>query len=51
LHLANVAMELGRSIVYDPKSRKVVDDRDATKHLRRDYRKPWKYPADVMTRH
>jgi nicotinate-nucleotide adenylyltransferase len=23
----------------------VVDDRDATKHLRREYRKPWKHPG------
>src|SRR5688572_16507448 len=29
--LANIAMEMGRPIVYDPKSRKVVDDREATK--------------------
>ena len=43
--LANVAAGLGRGIVYDPKSRKVVDDREATKLLRREYRKPWKHPA------
>ncbi len=43
--MANVAMDLGRPIIFDPKSRKVVDDRDATKHLRREYRKPWKHPA------
>ena len=43
--LANVAMDLGRPLVYDPKSRKVVDDREATKHLTRAYRKPWKHPA------
>jgi predicted dehydrogenase len=43
--LANVAMELGRPLVYDPKSRKVIDDRDATKRLTRAYRKPWKHPA------
>jgi len=43
--LANVAMDLGRPIVYDAKRRLVSDDREATKRLRRDYRKPWKYPA------
>jgi len=43
--LANVAADLGRPIVYDPKKRVVVDDRDATKHLARAYRKPWKHPA------
>jgi predicted dehydrogenase len=43
--LANVAMELGRPIVYDPQKRVVVGDSDATKHLRRDYRTPWKHPG------
>jgi predicted dehydrogenase len=43
--LANVAMELGRPVVYDPKSRKVVGDSEATKRLKREYRKPWKHPA------
>ena len=43
--LANVAMEIGRPIVYDPKRRVVVGDADANKHLRRAYRKPWKHPA------
>ncbi len=43
--MANLAMDLGRPIVYDPQSRKVLDERDATKHLRREYRKPWKHPA------
>jgi hypothetical protein len=38
-------MELGRPIVYDPKSRKVDGDREATKRLTREYRKPWKHPA------
>src|SRR5712691_5553618 len=43
--LANVAMETGHPIVYDPKKRLVVNDHDATKHLSRAYRKPWKHPA------
>ena len=43
--LANIAMEIGRPIVYDPKKRVVVNDGDATKRLRREYRKPWKHPA------
>src|ERR1041385_316261 len=43
--LANIAMDLGRPIVYDPKKRVVVGDSDANKHLRRAYRKPWKHPA------
>ena len=43
--LANLAMDLGRSMVYDPKKRIVVNDRDATNHLRRTYRKPWRHPS------
>jgi hypothetical protein len=43
--LANIAMQIGRPIVYDPKKRVAVDDSEATKHLRRAYRKPWKHPA------
>jgi hypothetical protein len=43
--LANIAMDVGRPIVYDPKKRVVTDDREATNRLRRDYRKPWKHPV------
>ena len=43
--LANVAMGLGRTISYDPKKRVVVNDPEATKHLRREYRQPWQHPA------
>jgi predicted dehydrogenase len=43
--LANVAMGLGRSIAYDPQTRLVTGDAEATKRLRRAYRNPWKHPA------
>jgi hypothetical protein len=43
--LANISMDLGRPIVYDAKNRVVVGDSDATKHLHRAYRKPWKHPG------
>lgn len=42
--LANVAAEVGRALVYNPRKRVVVDDRPATKLLRKEYRKPWKHP-------
>jgi len=42
--LANVAMEIGRPIVYDPQKRVAVDDDDATSRLRRAYRGPWIHP-------
>ena len=43
--LANLAMEIGRPVVYDPKKRVVLGDKEATKRLQREYRKPWKHPA------
>lgn len=43
--LANVAMELGRPLVYDPQRRIVVGDTEATKLLRRPYRAPWRHPG------
>ena len=42
--LANVAMKLGRKLVYDPQQRLVVGDPQATKLLRRPYRAPWVHP-------
>jgi predicted dehydrogenase len=42
--LANLAMEIGRPVVYDPQKRVVVGDPDATKRLRRPYRAPWQHP-------
>ncbi len=44
--LANLAMQVGRPLVYDPKQRIVVGDPEATKLLRRPYRSPWQHPAD-----
>ncbi len=43
--LANLAMDIGRPIVYDPKQRVAVGDPEATRRLRRDYRQPWKHPG------
>jgi predicted dehydrogenase len=42
--LANVAMPLGRPLVYDPKQRIIAGDPEANKLLRRPYRQPWKRP-------
>ena len=38
--LANLAMQLGRPLVYDPAQRRVVDDAEADRLLRRPYRAP-----------
>ena len=42
--LANLSMETGRPLVYDPKKREVVGDKEATALLQRSYRKPWVHP-------
>ncbi len=43
--LANISMELGgRPLTYDPKTRTVLNDAEATAKLRRPYRGPWKHP-------
>ncbi len=42
--LANISMQLGRPVTYDPKTRQVVGDAEATKLLQRTYRQPWQHP-------
>jgi predicted dehydrogenase len=42
--LANLSMELGRPLAYDPKTRTVKNDPEATQRLTRAYRKPWVHP-------
>lgn len=46
--LANLAMQLGRPLVYDPAKRIVSGDPQATALLRRSYRAPWKHPAESL---
>jgi predicted dehydrogenase len=42
--LANLSVELGRPLKYDPKSRTVPGDAEATRMLARAYRGPWLHP-------
>src|SRR5205814_10723954 len=42
--LANHSMKLGRSLTWDPVKHEVVNDDEANKLLRREYRKPWVHP-------
>jgi hypothetical protein len=42
--LANVAMQLGRTLTWDPAKHQVVGDEEANRLLRRPYRKPWVHP-------
>jgi predicted dehydrogenase len=43
--LANIAMQLGRTLTWDPATFKVVGDDEANKLLARPYRAPWVHPA------
>jgi predicted dehydrogenase len=42
--LANVAMQLGRTLSWDPVKHEVVGDDEANRLLRRPYREPWVHP-------
>jgi len=42
--LANMAMQLGRTLTFDPKTHQVVGDDEANRLLRRPYREPWVHP-------
>jgi predicted dehydrogenase len=45
--LANLAVDLGRPLSYDPKRRLVTGDAEATKLLRRPYRGHWTHPSSA----
>ncbi|HAM70519.1 MAG TPA: oxidoreductase [Verrucomicrobiales bacterium] len=42
--LANLSMQLGRSLQWDPVKGQVVNDKEANHLLRRPYRAPWVHP-------
>jgi predicted dehydrogenase len=42
--LANLSMQLGRSLTWDAEKHEVVGDAEANKLLSRPYRKPWVHP-------
>jgi predicted dehydrogenase len=44
--LANLSMELGRPLVYDPATKTIKGDEKATAMLKRKYRAPWKHPSE-----
>ena len=48
LTLASLAYKLGRSVRFDPKTEKIVGDKQATKLARPVYRRPWKFPAQYV---
>jgi predicted dehydrogenase len=42
--LANMSMQTGRPMVYDPKKMEIINDKEATALLQRKYRDPWVHP-------
>jgi predicted dehydrogenase len=42
--LANLALDLGRTLAWDEKTQTVIGDDEANRRLRRPYRSPWKHP-------
>ena len=42
--MANLSMQLGRTLTWDPVKHRVVGDEEANRLLRRPYRKPWMHP-------
>ena len=42
--LANISLQLGRSLTWDHAKGVVVNDAEANKRLRRPYRAPWVHP-------
>lgn len=42
--LANIAMQVGRTLSWDPATQRVVGDEEANRLLRRPYRQPWTHP-------
>lgn len=42
--LANLAMDVGRTLTYDPATRTVAGDAEANALLHRAYRAPWRHP-------
>jgi predicted dehydrogenase len=46
-HLAKISCKLGRSVHFDPKTERFVNDPEADKHLKREYRAPYVIPEQV----
>lgn len=43
--LANISMDLGRSLAWDAQAQRVIGDDEANRRLARPYRKPWVHPV------
>ena len=47
VQLAMVALENSGSVKWNPATREVLENPDASRQLKRDYRSPWKHPFQV----
>jgi predicted dehydrogenase len=47
INLANLSMELGRAIRFDPASERILDEQAARRAVPQ-YRDPWKFPTDYL---
>lgn len=43
--LANLALQTGRTLHWDPETQRVIDDPEANRLLQRAYRRPWVHPT------
>jgi len=46
-HLAKISQKLGRSVHFDPQTERFVNDPEADKYLKREYREPYVVPDQV----
>jgi predicted dehydrogenase len=46
--LANLALKLGRAIRFDPERAAIIDDAEARRLSKPEYRSPWKFPDEYL---
>ncbi len=46
--LANLAMKVGRDLRFDPATETIIDDAEATRLAKPEYRDPWKFPEEYL---
>ncbi|MBL9138436.1 MAG: Gfo/Idh/MocA family oxidoreductase [Verrucomicrobiales bacterium] len=46
--LSLLSLKLGRSIRFDPKTERIIGDREASRRANPEYRHPWKFPSAYL---